>query len=486
MTPAPGDCRQPLPSTDPLRQTLLFWLALALCLASRLPFLDAGYGNDPDAWELIRAARHLDLTGEYVASRLPGYPLPEFACALLWRGGPIVVNLCTALFSVAAAAGFMLSLKRLAVPHHLLAGLAFALTPVVYINSTTAMDYVWALAFIMAAFHLTLLDRPVASGLLLGAAVACRLTSALMLLPLGLVVALGGERSSRVRRLTTFVLATIAVAGAAFQPVVSKYGMGFLSFYSPPAYPDLVTVLSRATLHVWGLVGLLGIAGGVLAAVVGRLRHPAPPRRSLGADRAPIIAALAAVILYAAAYLRLPLETGYLLPAVPFVLLLLGKLLPRRPFRWACAGLCLAAFFCHLGRAGAAPPSARSSWAVSFAVAGQAFTLDLTRGPVLHDHFERWHGLNFVDRVVRAAEALPPSSVVVVGYWLPQIQVRFGESPPATARFLYLLGPAELERMRAEGTPVYYLPEMADFNREARGLDLARAGAAPLRLYWRQ
>ncbi len=463
-----------------------FGLVLALCLATRLPFLNAGYGNDPDAWELIRAARHIDATGEYTASRLPGYPLPELACSLLWRGGPVAVNLCTALFSVVAAACFMLSLRRLAVQHHLLAGLAFALTPVVYINSTVAMDYVWALAFILAAFHLALLDRPLSAGLLLGVAVACRLTSGLMLLPLGVVVAAGGKRSSRVRRLTAFSLATILVAGLAFWPVVSKYGLSFLSFHQTPAYPNLATVLSRATLHLWGLVGLLAIAVAVSATLVRRLLRPAAPRFSFGASHTPIIAALAAVVLYAAAYLRLPLESGYLLPAVPFVLLLLGRLLAQRMFRWACVGLCLSPFICYLGRAGAAPPPSYSPWTTSLTVAGQGFTLDLPRGPVLHDYQERRHGLDFVDRVLRAAEALPPGSVIVVGYWLPQIQVRLGDGAPNGARFTYLLDAAEWDRCRAEGTPVYYLPEMTAFNLEARGLDLRQAGAIPLDLYWRR
>lgn len=469
-----------------MRQSLLFWLVLALCLVSRLPFLDAGYGNDPDAWELIRVARHFDVTGEYVASRLPGYPLPEFACALLWRGGPLAVNLCTSLFSVVAAACFMLSLRRLAVPHHLLAGLAFALTPAVYLNSTTAMDYVWALAFMMGAFYLALLDRPLPAGLLLGAAVACRLTSGLMLLPLGVVVAAAGGRSSRFRRLTAFSLATLLIAVLAFWPVASKYGTGFLAFYPPPAYPDLVAVLSRATLHVWGLVGLLSIAVGVLATAVGRLLRPAPPRRSFEASQAPILAALAAVVLYAAAYLRLPLESAYLLPAVPFVLLLLGRLLAHRLFKWVCVGMCLSPFVCHLGRAGASPPSSYSPWTTSFTLAGQGFTLDLPRGPVPHDYRERRHSLAFADRVLRATEALPSGSVIVVGYWLPQIQVRLGDGAPNGARFTYLLDAAEWERCQVNRATVYYLPEMTAFNLEARGLDLRQAGAIPLDLYWRR
>src|SRR5256885_10971067 len=57
--------------------------ALALGIAaSRLPFLAAGYGTDTDAWKLAFAAREIGTTGHYAPSRLPGYPVQEYASAL--------------------------------------------------------------------------------------------------------------------------------------------------------------------------------------------------------------------------------------------------------------------------------------------------------------------------------------------------------------------------------------------------------------------
>jgi hypothetical protein len=489
------DKTEPAPTPSAPRGTAAFWLVLALCLATRLPFLTAGYGNDPDAWALVHAAKLIDANGEYAASRLPGYPLSEFACSLLSRGGPLAVNLCTALLSVAAAAFFGLSLKRLGSPDHLLAALALALTPVVFINSTNAMDYVWALAFILAAHHFALLGRPLVAGLLLGGAVACRVTSGVMLLPLGLLIATDTSRLNRLSRAASFGLAMVLVAALVYWPVAATYGPGFLSFRRTPTYPDAIIVSSRATLYVWGPVGLLGIALGVLVSLARRLaRRAATSRHACSeagvppsdAGKMPLIAALVSIVFYAAIYFRLPLESGYLIPAVPFVLLLLNRFLTRRAFQFVCAALCLAPYVGYLSGAGSGPPWTYSDRTVTFAVAGRPFALDPLRGPVLHDYAERLHGMAFVDRILHAAQTLPADSVIVVGYWLPQIQVRLESESPAGARFIYLLDAAALNRCRAGGTAVYYLPEMAAFNREADAVDLRRAGAIPLDLYWRR
>lgn len=80
----------------------------ALVLLARLPFLWAGYGYDLDAWRLVEASRKIAATSRYVASRLPGHPLQEYACAVLEMAGPGAVNGAAALLSAAGAAAFAL------------------------------------------------------------------------------------------------------------------------------------------------------------------------------------------------------------------------------------------------------------------------------------------------------------------------------------------------------------------------------------------
>ncbi len=159
MTPNDSACEGRNRASEPGSEMIAFWVVVALVFVSRLPFLGAGHGTDPDAWALVDAARSICETGQYTASRLPGYPLPELIGALLWRGGPLVLNGCTALFSAWAAASFIRSAKVLGSADPLLAGLALAMTPVVFVNSVNSMDTVWALALILASHHAVLVGR---------------------------------------------------------------------------------------------------------------------------------------------------------------------------------------------------------------------------------------------------------------------------------------------------------------------------------------
>ncbi|MEE8171252.1 MAG: hypothetical protein V3T70_11960, partial [Phycisphaerae bacterium] len=159
------------------------WVIGLVVLATRLPFLAAGYGADPDAWLVADTARQIAEHGEYAPSRPPGYPIQEFVCGLAQSGGPVALNGCTALLSVLAAVCFMRCLRRMGCADAGPAALALALTPVIYVNSVNAMDYVWALAFVLASLDALLHRRPLTAGLLLGAAIGCRITSALFVLP---------------------------------------------------------------------------------------------------------------------------------------------------------------------------------------------------------------------------------------------------------------------------------------------------------------
>ena len=144
----------------------LLIVALIAVVASRWPFLDAGYGTSPDAWRVADAARHIAQTGQYEASRLPGYPLHEIVCSLFWQGGPIALNGLSAAMSLAAALAVWLIARQLGCRDAALCALAFAATPVVFINSVSSKDYVWATAFVLWAVHAALGRHPARCGVL--------------------------------------------------------------------------------------------------------------------------------------------------------------------------------------------------------------------------------------------------------------------------------------------------------------------------------
>ncbi len=65
------------------REKIVHVLLFLGILISRFPFIEYGYGIDPDAWRVASVANTIYTTRDYVASRLPGYPVQEITYALL-------------------------------------------------------------------------------------------------------------------------------------------------------------------------------------------------------------------------------------------------------------------------------------------------------------------------------------------------------------------------------------------------------------------
>ena len=100
--PSSSPAPQPVGVIGRRRAAAAAALLFALALGMRLPFLGAGYGYDLDAWTAAWVGRQIAESGEYLASRPPGFPVQEYAFALLWRGGPLALNGLTALWSALA------------------------------------------------------------------------------------------------------------------------------------------------------------------------------------------------------------------------------------------------------------------------------------------------------------------------------------------------------------------------------------------------
>lgn len=146
----------------------LFVGILGCVFVTRLPFLHAGYGIDPDAWRVVLAARSIATSGNYEPSRLPGYPLQELTYSLFAHRDAFFFNGITAALGAAGIAWFALTLRRFGCKDYLLAGMTLACTPVIFINSTTSMDYVWTLSFMLGSLYWISVGQLILSGVFLG------------------------------------------------------------------------------------------------------------------------------------------------------------------------------------------------------------------------------------------------------------------------------------------------------------------------------
>jgi hypothetical protein len=131
-----------------------------LYVASRLPWITLSYGSDPDAARVAISARWFWDHHEYYTSRLPGYPIFEFVETALYPFGATVMNSATLIVSFVGLVLFAVLLKHLRVESKGLLTLTYAFAPMIWINSSITLDYLWGLTFILAAYLALLVQGP--------------------------------------------------------------------------------------------------------------------------------------------------------------------------------------------------------------------------------------------------------------------------------------------------------------------------------------
>jgi hypothetical protein len=426
-------------------------------LLTRLPFLGNGYGEHADNWRIALAARHISETGVYEASRFPGYPIQEYVCSWVWRTGPFGLNLLDALFCTAAALFFALICIEYGMAEWWLAGLTLAFVPVLYVNSVSSKDFPWALAFLLAAWWCAMRKKPVRTGLLLGLAMGCRITSGAAALPLALILIDGAGNRVAIRRILVTGLVSAGIVLAAFVPVSMRYGAEFLSFYANHAFPGPLEIAARMTLQVWGLLGVIGLC----VALLGSLPLLRRPGQRCGAR--PVISSRhvlawgSMLVIYAIAFFCLPDEAAYLIPAIPFTLLLTWRVAPPWAFR-ICCGLVIVSPFLTWSGLRPAP------------------------GLILQDRSERLEDKAQISAILRFTSMVSGRNAYIVGAWQPPIAVLTADAPPRDTKFIYLIDtPEQLDQLIAQGWHVWYFPLMREFNARF-GFDIAAHGARDARL----
>ena len=296
----------------------LAFAALAVVyVATRIPWLNLGYGTDPDAWRVALSADHLLSHGEYLPSRLPGFPLEEFVTVPFVRAGWVWTNLSTVLVSLVGVYLFARLLVELKLPAKGVLTAAFAFTPLLWINSVITMDYMWSLTFILACYLALMRRRSLLGGLFMGLAIGFRLTA--FWVAFAFIFWLWREKRLRSARAVPGAMAAVSLV--AYSPVLATYGLRMFNFYDAKiSFAGFLKLLGKDTL---GVVGALAVLAGLalslprLKTAAGRLPRE-QPRRAMGRDAG----ARLRVVHAPAARGRLP-DT-----AVPLRLLPDGALLP--------------------------------------------------------------------------------------------------------------------------------------------------------------
>jgi len=377
----------------------LAFAALAVVyVGSRLPWLNLGYGTDPDSWRVALTAEHLLSKGEYLPSRLPGFPLHELVTVPLVRGGWVWTNLSTVMVSLAGVYLFARILAELNLPNKGVLTPAFAFTPLLWINSVTTMDYMWALTFILGCYLALIRGHSLLGGVCLGLAVGFRITSAWA--AFAFLIWLWRER--RLRSAIPLLGAMGLTSLIAYSPVLATYGLRMFNFYDAKVgILPFLKLLGKETL------GILGTLSVIAALIISLPRLARLPRDLARESHLALWVAMA--LLFFVSFTRLPHEVAYLIPVFPFGFFFMARYFQRTVLVGAAAMILFAGFVDVT-----TPGDELDRNSLSRAEIGG--------GMMLSDLDTLKNQRDFAQEL--AGVSLPPHSVVLTGFIYPQLVMR--------------------------------------------------------------
>jgi len=440
-------------------------LVVLLFICSRAPLLNLGFGLDADAWRIAGSAFDIRNHLVYHTSRFPGYPVPEFINALVINHGWLATNCLTMLLSLFSVLVFTRIVEMHELRHKLLTVATYAFLPILWINSTNTMDYMWSLCFIMLTWYALLNDKALIAGLMMGMAVGSRLQTLILALPF---IYLCYDHKDGLNKIIQFVLSMFASSILLYSPLLITYGLSFIRHYPSPS--GLLQSGYLAVKH-FGLPALI-VLSVTICLSGGSLRN------AITRKNKQIIFLILSVVLALIFFIVLPYHTEYIIPFLPFILLLVYQI-GKRPLLILTSILIISHAFVAIG-------------SVKHLGNRKAQVRVFDVGTVITNYAARKQqlaiGRNF------STASINEHSVVIMGPWLPILayldenvsSVRTSKRmydcnlPSAGVRdfqhdvsYRYLLTSDELEALLKEGFKVYYINGVREYTIEVYGFDLA-------------
>ncbi len=449
-------------------KTQLFLLVLITAL-SRLPFIFDGYGVEEDSWGLVVNAYEMKRTGHYLASRFPGHPLQEYIYRLIYDEPAWVYNFFSLLAGVVGVAFFFKALRKMQFSGAFFAALMFCFTPVFYIAGTYTIDFAWTIAFVMVSFYFLMDRKLILSGIFIGMATGCRITSEIFLLPWALLLYSGLDLKTTIRNIFRISIPAILVGALWFIPVYHQYGKSFFDFSDQFPYPSLAKVIYKATFGVFGFVGICVLGFYKLVGLKNVYRKNLQAVTLFRTERLIFVCALI-IVLHLVSYLRLPQKSGYMVPAIPFLILAIGLMLTEKQFRIASFLFILSPFIFSINLTDPLRGSTASSLAMTFKVSGQEIFLDPLSGPIFSERSKRVNKMNYCDEAIKIAGKMDYRYVIISGWWYNELQVQSLKTrKDFDEHFRFYEECPFLDSAKANGSAIYYLPEQDIYNDQMFG-----------------
>ncbi|MDI6766306.1 MAG: glycosyltransferase 87 family protein [Bacteroidota bacterium] len=294
-------------------------ILVLIVILPRIYSLFLGYGSDGDSWRVAHTASLLWNDGSYEPSRPPGFPVFEFLISpFVGSGGSVYSNTFTLIIFFISVFLFGKILAISKTPSRNIILWTYALFPILWENSTVTMDYVLGLTFILMSFLFILNNNFVLSAIFLGLAVGTRLTHLLFLFPLFLLV----EDSNKLKKILILTVTTLIVSAICYLPVISQseQWQGTIRHFTEAIrYPFFhqVAAFSYRSVYTFGLLGSLVV---ILFFILSHRRIT----ELIKGNQKILKSSILAILLMLGSFFLMPDEREYLIPMIPFLLIIIG------------------------------------------------------------------------------------------------------------------------------------------------------------------
>lgn len=440
-------------------------------IATRLPFIFNGYGNEEDSWSHVVNAQEIFSSGDYIMSRLPGHPLMEGLLAALWPfHNPFTYNFLSVMgcvFSTLMVYKIHVQLKGI---YPFLTALLFSFFPVVFASSVSTIDYLIGFALVLGAFYQVINKKTLIAALLLGLASGFRLSHLAWGLPLVLWMLF--DENEKKKRIIQFSLIAGGVAAFCYLPVYLAYGFGFFNTYSLPL-PPISKIIYKASFGVFGMLGLLSIALLKINWFLEKNKKP------LSKAEWPTFVSWIAITV--TIYLKIPEKSAFILPLIPVVLWWLVRGEPTKKVRWALIIGLLSPWLFGVDISDPLRGSKPSPVSISISSFSQEIFIDPISGPIINDATKRINKANTTNQLVEWMNNEKDSTLFVAGWWFPMIQVHYLENPNKTVVTpVYYATEKQILEARKKGNEIKYAPEQDKINHQKYRHDLLKRYGKPV------
>ncbi|MFA5834505.1 MAG: hypothetical protein WDA22_13590 [Bacteroidota bacterium] len=450
-----------------------FFFFIVIIILSRLPLLFGGFGTDGDAWRIAKTALLLWNDGVYAVSRIPGFPLYEFFQApIIALGGSLASNAASLVVFIISIVVFRNILRMWNIPHINLLVISYAFLPILWKNSAVTMDYVWGLLGILLSLDLLLKKKLLLAGVVLGLAAGTRITHIVFLLPFIFIF----ERTQRKQWLKFSAIAVLTTAVCYLPAVVSEnYSFVIQDFLAGSHEQSMVKRISVFVYRIIFSIGMAGWIGIITMLIIQWKKIPAVFLKTSGTVSAAICLMTIAIFAF------LPDEREYLIPMLPFLLILLTLVSERWVFVVITVLLLSYGFI--------------SIDLIEHSISQPRLNLNLQRGYIVKEYLGRGE-LN-EKRMALSNATIPESSFVMIGmgpmFWLENPSVVIDKKMEKEFRhdcarslngieiyFIYALYKPQLDEIRQRGYTVYYWTEMKEYFDTFIGYDLETEKILPI------